>query len=78
MGLVATDYGIKQALIQLGVKEINEGRLADIIILCTGALSAVDQAMQSIDRGGTLLFFAVTFKNTHTFCFNNELFMFFL
>jgi aldehyde dehydrogenase (NAD+) len=25
MGLVATDYGIKQALIQLGVKEINEG-----------------------------------------------------
>ena len=25
MGLVATDYGIKEALVQLGVKEINDG-----------------------------------------------------
>ena len=45
------------------LQKINEGRLADVIILCTGASSAVDQAFRSIDRGGTILFFAVTDKN---------------
>ena len=41
------------------LKEANGGRLADKVILCTGALSAVKQALESADRGGTILFFAV-------------------
>ncbi len=42
------------------VKKYNDGRLADIVVLCTGALPAVKQAINSVDRGGTLLFFAPT------------------
>lgn len=41
------------------VRDKNEGRLADIIFVCTGAKSAFDQALKSIDRGGTVVFFAV-------------------
>jgi len=41
------------------VRRINEGRLADLVIVCTGALPAAVQALQSVDRGGTVLFFAV-------------------
>jgi len=40
------------------LREINDGRLADIVIVCTGALSAIEQAFSSVDRGGTILFFA--------------------
>ena len=41
------------------VKKVNEGRLADKVVICTGALSAASQALQSVDKGGTVLFFAV-------------------
>jgi len=41
------------------VREVNEGELADKVIICTGALSAVEQAFSSVDRGGVVLFFAV-------------------
>ncbi|MBE0432552.1 alcohol dehydrogenase catalytic domain-containing protein [candidate division WOR-3 bacterium] len=40
------------------VRNINEGRLADAVIVCTAALPAFDQAFEAIDCGGTLLFFA--------------------
>jgi L-iditol 2-dehydrogenase len=40
------------------VRRANGGRPADLVILCTGARSAFDQAFQSVDRGGTILFFA--------------------
>lgn len=36
-----------------------EGRLADKVILCTGAATAAEAALKSVDRGGTVLFFAV-------------------
>ena len=42
------------------LKELNEGRLADLVIVCTGAMPAIQQATKSVDRGGTLLFFAPT------------------
>jgi L-iditol 2-dehydrogenase len=42
------------------VKEINGGRLADVVMVCTGSESAVTQALSSVDRGGTILFFAPT------------------
>lgn len=35
-------------------------RLADLVIVCTGALPAFNQALRSVDRGGTVLFFAPT------------------
>ena len=41
------------------LKEFNESRLADLVIVCTGALSAAKQALQCVDKGGTILFFAV-------------------
>ncbi len=41
------------------LKETNGNRLADIVIVCTGALSAAKQALNCVDRGGTILFFAV-------------------
>jgi len=41
------------------IKEINENRLADIVIVCTGALKAAQQALTCVDKGGTILFFAV-------------------
>jgi len=40
------------------IREINKGRLADLIIVCAGTISAYIQALQSVDRGGTVLCFA--------------------
>ncbi|MBI2907437.1 MAG: alcohol dehydrogenase catalytic domain-containing protein [Chloroflexi bacterium] len=40
------------------LRDANDGRLADLVVLCTGALSAIDQALRSAERGGTILFFA--------------------
>jgi L-iditol 2-dehydrogenase len=45
--------------VSASIKAVNEGRLADRVIVCTGALSAARQALESVDRGGTILFFAV-------------------
>ena len=42
------------------VRQANFGRLADLVIVCTGASSAFLQALNSVDRGGTILFFATT------------------
>ncbi|MFX0011858.1 MAG: zinc-dependent dehydrogenase [Candidatus Hermodarchaeota archaeon] len=39
--------------------EINDNRLADIVIVCTGALSAAKQALKCVAAGGKILFFAV-------------------
>jgi len=41
------------------LKEINEGKPADQVILCTGATQAALTALECVDRGGTILFFAV-------------------
>jgi len=40
------------------VKQLNNGRLADLVIICTGAVSAVQQGLRSVEAGGTILFFA--------------------
>ncbi|MEM2908302.1 MAG: zinc-dependent dehydrogenase [Candidatus Hadarchaeales archaeon] len=41
------------------IKELNDGRPADKVIVCAGARAAAEQALRSVDRGGTILFFAV-------------------
>ena len=40
--------------------QANDQRLADLVIVCTGVLPAFHQALQSVDRGGTVLCFAPT------------------
>lgn len=41
-------------------RKLNGDRPADLVIVCAGALSAFTQALQSVDRGGTVMFFAPT------------------
>lgn len=41
------------------VRRANDGRLADRAIICTGAPAAIRQALSSVERGGTVMFFAV-------------------
>lgn len=40
------------------VREANEGRLADLVLLCTGAPSAIEQSLACLDSGATYVFFA--------------------
>src|SRR2546426_1150515 len=40
------------------VREANDGLLAKYVITCTGAPKAIVQGLGSVDRGGTVLFFA--------------------
>jgi len=42
------------------VRALNDDRPADLVIVCTGAFPAFLQALQSVDRGGTVLCFATT------------------
>lgn len=42
------------------LRQENDGRLADLVIVCTGPPSANTQALESVERGGTVLFFAPT------------------
>jgi L-iditol 2-dehydrogenase len=45
------------------LKDINAGYLADVVILCAGVKPAVAQALGSVARGGTVLFFAAAEKD---------------
>jgi L-iditol 2-dehydrogenase len=72
--IIATDindYRLKEALrfgadhainakedVPLKVMDLNNGRLADFVILCAGARPAITQAIKSLDRGGAILIFA--------------------
>ena len=42
------------------IKKNNNNKLAELVILCTGVPSAARQALESIETGGTILFFAPT------------------
>ena len=54
LGIMATED------VPFRVREQNEDRLADLVIVCTGALPALKQALASVERGGTVLIFAPT------------------
>ncbi len=41
------------------LKEINEGKLADKVVICTGAKQGALTSLECVDKGGTILFFAV-------------------
>jgi L-iditol 2-dehydrogenase len=42
------------------LRRVNDGWLADKVLVCTGARSANLQALELVERGGTVLFFAPT------------------
>jgi L-iditol 2-dehydrogenase len=61
---LAKKFGATEALnakenLPQKLKEINDGHLADQVIVCTGAASAAMSALDCVDNGGTILFFAV-------------------
>lgn len=74
--VVATDineYRLKTALrfgaehaidgrddVETRLRKVNDGRLADLVIVCTGAPRALEQAISLTEQGGTILFFAPT------------------
>jgi L-iditol 2-dehydrogenase len=58
MGADATFHASEE--ISERMREVNDGMLADRVIVCTGAKSAIIQAIESVERGGTVLFFAPT------------------
>ena len=41
------------------IKKVNNNRLADKVMICNGALSSAGQAIESVDKGGMVVFFAV-------------------
>jgi len=50
----------QDATADLAARVITEtGRKADVVILCTSALRAIDQAWRCVDQGGAVVFFAV-------------------
>ncbi|MBI2866380.1 MAG: alcohol dehydrogenase catalytic domain-containing protein [Chloroflexi bacterium] len=58
---LGADAGIHAAADVPGLlRQVNDGRLADLVVLCTGAMPAIGQALRSVERGGTVLFFAPT------------------
>lgn len=40
------------------IREINQGYLADLVVVCAGSISAYRQALETVERGGTVLCFA--------------------
>ena len=56
------------------LRQLNQGRLADLVIVCTGATQAFNQALGSVERGGTVLFFAPTSPGVTIPISINELF----
>ncbi len=61
---MAKRFGAEQIIDAKGnvaqeLREANEGRLADKVIVCTGATQAALTALDCVDKGGTILFFAV-------------------
>jgi len=41
------------------LREANDGKLADLVILCTGVPSAIDQGLACLENGATFIVFAV-------------------
>lgn len=56
---LGANYAMKpEEINQEKIKEINEGRLFDQVILSTGAVQAIENMFNYVERGGTILIFA--------------------
>jgi L-iditol 2-dehydrogenase len=42
------------------LRQVNGGRLADVVVVCAGSEGAITNAFQLVERGGTILLFAPT------------------
>lgn len=40
------------------IRELNQGYLADLVVVCAGSISAYRQALETVERGGVVLCFA--------------------
>jgi len=56
------------------LRKLNQGRLADLVIVTAGSPVAISQALSSVERGGTVLFFAPTEKDATVAVAFNQLF----
>jgi len=56
------------------LRQAADGRLADLVVVCSGAIPAIDQALQSVERGGTVLLFAATEPGVRVPISMNDLF----
>jgi len=56
------------------LREVAGGRLADLVVICSGATSAISQALESVERGGTVLFFATAEPGVSVPIWVNDLF----
>ncbi len=59
----AKNYGAEAVLqaedaTQDRIRNINDGHLVDRVIVCAGVVSAMEQALEVVDRGGKILLFA--------------------
>lgn len=75
----AKEFGADEAIpptddVQTCLRQMNSGRLADHVFVCTGAESAQMQALECVERGGTVLFFAPTDPDVQTPVSINEIF----
>ena len=66
---VATEFGADYTMhanetVSSLMREENEGRLADLVVVCTGAKSAIEEAFGLVEPGGTILFFAPSGPDT--------------
>lgn len=59
-GLGAQETVLAQEINPGYLRDLNQGRLADLVIISTGAEKAQIQALSLVERGGTVLFFAPT------------------
>jgi len=55
-------------------KELNQGKLADLVIICAGAQAAIEQGLKAVTRGGTVLIFTAAGKDSLLPVATNEIF----
>jgi L-iditol 2-dehydrogenase len=75
----AKKFGADEAIkpsddVGICLRQMNEGRLADLVLVCTGAEKAISQAFECVERGGTVLFFAPTSPESQVSFSVNDLF----
>lgn len=56
------------------MRAVNKGRGADLVIICAGAQSAIEQGLRSVERGGTVLMFTAAPQNSQLPVETNALF----
>ncbi len=77
--VMAKKFGANKAIvagedIPARVLEVNGGRLADVVIICASAQSAIAAGLKSVERGGVVLFFSAAQKDSYLPVSTNNIF----